>query len=84
MRKVLLPLLLLLTTFNLSVQESNISKKYPYYCTISGAINLAAKTRIQIEWGESRTIKAIRDKDGKKVEFNNLTHILNYMSQRGW
>lgn len=60
------------------------SEKYPYYCTINGSYNLAMKLRIEIEWGDSKNEIHLRDEVGKKIEFNNLTDILNYMSARGW
>ncbi len=60
------------------------SEKRPYYCTINGSYNLAMKIRIEVEWGESKNEIHLRDENGKKIEFNNLTDILNYMSKRGW
>lgn len=80
MKKLLLVALVSIATLPCFAQ----SGKYPYYCTINGSQNLAMKIRIEIEWGESKDKVYLRDEKGKKIEFNNLTDILNYMSKRGW
>lgn len=79
MKKVLFLLMFVLATASSIAQE-----KHPYYCTISGTRNLANKIRLELEWGELKQNAALRDETGKKIEFNNLTDILNYMSARGW
>ena len=79
MKKFLFILMFILVTASSVAQE-----KYPYYCTISGMQNLANKIRLELEWGEQKEVVALRDEKGKKIEFNNLTDILNYMSARGW
>ena len=76
--------ILFLLMFVLATASSIAQEKYPYYCTISGTRNLANKIRLELEWGEQKQIVALRDKNNKKIEFNNLTDILNYMSARGW
>lgn len=80
MKKVLFAAMLILSSLSCSAQD----KKYPYYCTINGSMNLALKIRIELEWGESKKLVYLRDDAGKKIEFNNLTDIVNYMSKRGW
>ena len=40
------------------------------------------KIRLELEWGEQKQLVALRDENNKKIEFNNLTDILNYMSAR--
>lgn len=79
MKKILFLLMFVLATASSIAQE-----KYPYYCTINGSYNLAMKIRIELEWGESKDKRYLRDENGKKIEFNNLIDILNYMSKRGW
>lgn len=79
MKKILFLLVFILTAASSFAQE-----KHPYYCAISGTYNLAMKIRLELEWGEQKQSVALRDEDGKKIEFNNLTDILNYMSARGW
>ncbi len=79
MKKILFLLLFILATTSSIAQE-----KYPYYCTISGTYNLAMKIRLELEWGEQKQHVALRNEEGKKIEFNNLTDILNFMSARGW
>ena len=79
MKKILFLLMFVLATASSIAQE-----KYPYYCTISGTYNLAMKIRLELEWGEQKQLAALRDENNKKIEFNNLTDILNYMSARGW
>ena len=79
MKKVLFLLMFVLATASSIAQE-----KHPYYCAISGTRNLANKIRLELEWGELKQNAALRDENGKKIEFNNLTDILNYMSARGW
>lgn len=79
MKKILFLLVFILTAASSFAQE-----KYPYYCTISGTRNLANKIRLELEWGEQKQSVALRDENNKKIEFNNLTDILNYMSARGW
>ena len=76
--------ILFLLMFVLSTSSSIAQEKYPYYCTISGTYNLAMKIRLELEWGEQKQLVALRDENNKKIEFNNLTDILNYMSARGW
>ena len=80
MKKVLLAAIFALTSISSIAQ----SEKRPYYCTINGSYNLAMKIRIEVEWGESKNEVYLRGENGKKIEFNNLTDILNYMSKRGW
>ena len=70
--------------FVLETASSIAQEKYPYYCTISGTRNLANKIRLELEWGEQKQLVALRDENNKKIEFNNLTDILNYISARGW
>ena len=70
--------------FVLATESSIAQEKHPYYCTISGTRNLANKVRLDLEWGEQKRLVALRDENNKKIEFNNLTDILNYMSSRGW
>lgn len=79
MRKVLLAAMFALSATLCSAQE-----KRPYYCTINGSYNLAYKLRIELEWGEEKNAVHLRDEKGKKIEFKNLTDILNYMSKKGW
>lgn len=75
---------LFLLVFILTAASSFAQAKHPYYCTISGTYNLAMKIRLELEWGEQKQPVALRNEEGKKIEFNNLTDILNYMSARGW
>ena len=70
--------------FVLAAESSIAQEKHHYYCTISGTRNLANKIRLDLEWGEQKQPVALRNEEGKKIEFNNLTDILNYMSARGW
>ena len=70
--------------FVLATESSIAQEKHPYYCTISGTRNLANKVRLDLELGEKKQLVALRDENNKKIEFNNLTDILNYMSARGW
>lgn len=76
--------ILLAAMFAISALTCNAQEKYPYYCTINGSYNLAMKIRIELEWGDSKDKRYLRDENGKKIEFNNLIDILNYMSKRGW
>ena len=74
--------ILFLLMFVLAAESSIAQEKHPYYCTISGTRNLANKVRLDLEWGEQKQPVALRNEEGKKIEFNNLTDILNYMSAR--
>lgn len=76
--------ILFLLVFILATASSFAQDKHPYYYTISGTRNLANKIRLELEWGEQKQPVALRDESNKKIEFNNLTDILNYMSARGW
>lgn len=76
--------ILFLLMFVMATASSIAQEKHPYYCTISGTRNLANKIRLELEWGEQKQSVALRDENNKKIEFNNLTDILNYMSARGW
>ena len=76
--------ILFLLVFILATASSFAQDKHPFYCTISGTRNHANKIRLELDWGEQKQPVALRDESNKKIEFNNLTDILNYMSARGW
>ena len=58
-------------------------EKHPYYCKMNGE-SLFLKLKAVLEWGEQKRLVYLYDENGKVINFNNITEILNYMSARGW
>lgn len=58
-------------------------EKHPYYCNMHGE-SLFLKVKAVLEWGEQTKRVYLYDENGKVINFNNITDILNYMSARGW
>ncbi len=91
MRKSLLTLLLLLSSIS-SIEAQNVlspGEPYPVYCTIMG-YNFwgVGKVKVKLDLGatsSSRDFESLYDKEtGKKIKFNTMMDVINYMSKRGW
>lgn len=77
MRKVLF-LLLVFTTLTCKAQDTE-QEKHEYYCQITYTPLLH-----YILLPETKEYKSLTDKDGELIKFNNLPHVLNFMTERGW
>lgn len=79
---------ILILSMSLSlVYSQNILKEsapYMFYCELFGKENFADQLRLKIYWNNSKYANNLRDQDGNKVEFCNLSDMFNYMSKRGW
>lgn len=68
--------------------SQNEGHKRPVYCDVMGYNFLGVgKVKVQIDLGRktnSRGFDSLYDEDGKKLKFNTMIAVLNYMSERGW
>jgi hypothetical protein len=83
--KILLMLLLAVTTVNLSAQETTDT-----YCMILGTkMALKNKVKVQIDFGEGISQwkpreSMLKDEKGIALKFDSMIDALNYMSKKGW
>lgn len=91
MKKLFLGLLLLSCSI-CSVEAQNVlspSEPYPVYCTIMG-YNFwgVGKVKVKLDLGTAaygKDFESLYDKEtGKKIKFNTMMAVINYMSKRGW
>ncbi len=62
--------------------------KYPVYCTVMG-YNFwgLGKVKVELDFGDrtnSKSHQSLYDADGKKLKFNSMMEVLDYMGKRGW
>lgn len=62
----------------------NDGKPYYFYCEMTAQQNLGGQLRLTIQWDKQRANENLRDENGKKIEFNSVVEMINYMSRRGW
>jgi len=90
MKKIFLLGILLLSISNVCAQNVlSPGEKYPVYCTIMGYNFLGiGKVKVKLDLGatsKSRDFESLYDSNtGKKIKFNSMIEVLNYMSKRGW
>lgn len=86
MKKVLLIFMLSLVYLCINAQEQ--SQKRPVYCNVMGYNFWGfGKVKVQLDMGRKTDIKgfdALYGEDGKKLKFNTMMQVLNYMGERGW
>ena len=87
MRKAVL--LLVLLAAMAAMAQSNEGKR-PVYCDLM-AYNFwgFGKVKVQLDMGDyayhsSRSYDSLFDESGKKMKFNTMMEVLNYMGERGW
>ena len=81
-------LLALLSFFCLALSAQNIKdngEPYEVYCACTGdwIISGAVKPK-HIIWGDQKEVVHLTTKEGKKIKFNNMVDVANYLSKRGW
>lgn len=85
MKKTILSLILMCVTLGVNAQNyKKDGKPYPFYCQLLGQTNLIGQLRLTIMWDNQPMENHLRDENGKKIEFNSMTHAMNYMAKRGW
>jgi len=61
-------------------------EKYPVYCSVKG-YNFwgVGKVKVQLDLGyKSNSFESLLDENGKKIKFNTMMEVINYMAKRGW
>ena len=63
-------------------------EKHPVYCCVMG-YNFwgLGKVKVQLDLGRktnSKGFDSLYEQNGKKMKFNSMMGVLNYMSERGW
>lgn len=88
MKKVIVALLL--TMLSLGANAQSVVKtddgKYNVYCVVEG-YNFwgVGKLKVILDMGYStKNENSIYDADGKKIKFNSMMEVLDYMGKRGW
>ncbi|MBQ7869024.1 MAG: hypothetical protein IJ355_01635 [Prevotella sp.] len=87
MKKILIVLLSVLFSI-LGIKAQNLPQKRPVYCNVMGYNFWGfGKVKVQLDMGRKTDIKgfdALYGEDGKKLKFNTMMQVLNYMGERGW
>ena len=70
-------------------QNTNHSgEKYPVYCCVMGYNFWGfGKVKVQLDLGRktnSKGFDSLYEPNGKKMKFNSMMGVLNYMGERGW
>ena len=89
MKKVFI--IMMMALMSLCAQAQNVLQsmdKYPVYCNVMG-YNFwgVGKVKVQLDLGRkanSKGFDSLYDENGKKMKFNTMVAVLNYMGQRGW
>ena len=87
MKKVFIVLMMAL--MNLGTQAQSVNQpgeKYPVYCSLKG-YNFwgVGKVKVQLDLGyKSNSFESLLDENGKKIKFNTMMEVINYMAKRGW
>lgn len=70
-----------------TINAENHDGKRPAYCNVMG-YNFWGVGKVKVQLDLGRTSKSGYDSiygpDGKKVKFNTMMEVLNYMGERGW
>jgi hypothetical protein len=79
-------LMALMMPMSTSAQNiKNDSEPYEVYCAFHGELQVSGKFKPKrFLWGEEKDEIKLTDKNGKKLEFNNMVDIANYLAKRGW
>jgi len=89
MKKVLIIFIMGLMCLGAQAQTVvNSGDKYPVYCNVMGYNSWGVgKVKVQLDLGQktnSKGFDSLYDENGKKMKFNTMVAVLNYMGQRGW
>ena len=83
-------LTLLIAIVSLSINAQSVTKtddgKYSVYCTVEGYNFLGiGKVKVMLDMGyNSGQLNSLYDDEGKKIKFNTMVQVLDYMAKRGW
>lgn len=80
---------LLILTCGISAQNVQTpGEPYPVYCTIMGYSFWGfGKVKVKLDLGatsKSKDFESLYDENGKKIKFNTMIDVVNYMAKRGW
>jgi len=93
MKKLILPLLLLVSTISFGqiyVGKSDINTRYLQYIEIwDKPIKSIGKSYALVDYGQmsdddNKTSWTISNRNGAPLEFNGIVDVLNYMYRNGW
>jgi hypothetical protein len=82
--------LLLLIALTMSISSSaqtikNDGEPYEVYCAFHGELQVSGRFKPKrFIWGNEKAEIKLTDENGKRLEFNNLVDIANYLAKRGW
>lgn len=87
-KKIFIALLLLMFTLGANAQTITKSEdgKYSVYCVVVG-YNFwgVGKLKVRLDMGYStKNENSLYGEDGKKIKFNSMMEVLDYMGKRGW
>ncbi|MCH3994143.1 MAG: hypothetical protein LKE54_03660 [Prevotella sp.] len=89
MKKILFVLVMFLMSISMEAQSvvKTEDGKYPAYCTVSGYNFWGfGKVKVKLDLGDSeaKEDQSLFDESGKKIKFNTMMEVLDYMGKRGW
>jgi hypothetical protein len=85
MKNILLLVLFFVSTFASAQNIKNDGEPYEVYCAFYGEAMLSGRFKPKsFLWGEVKDEVKLTDEKGKKLEFNNLVEVANYLAKRGW
>ena len=87
MKKIMLIMAMMMAVCSAQAQSVNQpGEKYPVYCSLKG-YNFwgVGKVKVQLDLGyKSNSFESLLDENGKKIKFNTMMEVINYMAKRGW
>ena len=87
-KKIFLALLLAMLSLGINAQTVTKSDdgKYNVYCTVVGYNTWGiGKLKVMLDMGYStKNENSLFGEDGKKIKFNSMMEVLDYMGKRGW
>lgn len=89
MKKLFIAFMMALMSIGAHAQtEVHQSGKRPVYCCVMG-YNFwgVGKVKVQLDLGRktnTQSFDSLYEPNGKKMKFNSMMSVLNYMSERGW
>lgn len=86
MKKIIIILIILFTTFNL-FSQSDTTKVEQYCEVIATPRAFSNKVTIDVNYGEERSLwkdTRLKNDEGKLKKFNSVIDALNYMGKDGW
>lgn len=87
MKKVFIMMAFMMAVCCAQAQSVNQpGEKYPVYCSLKG-YNFwgVGKVKVQLDLGyKTSNFETLLDENGKKIKFNTMMEVINYMAKRGW